>query len=165
MLLCSIPRPSKHANPPLNTHTTHYTIPLASYPRLAHASTLLQRLKDAHTRTHTHTKMCNLLKGARNSQYWFNYNLVHCISHLLTRLWLMPKAQAMTVECQSVFKDVNQRRLLTFMSWDLSGGTFIGIFCLVEVSRLFLMSEWSHSISEYFDIKYSHHTFKWTNST
>ena len=48
MLLCAIPRPSKHASPPLNTHTAHYTIPLAGYPSLAQALTLLQSFKDTH---------------------------------------------------------------------------------------------------------------------
>lgn len=148
MLLCSIPRPSKHANPPLNTLTTHYTFPLVSYPRLA--QTLLQQLKDAPPR-HTHTPR---LHG--NSQSWFNYNLVHYIIYLLARLWLMPKAQAMTSECQSV---------VCGCAWDLSAGMFIDIFCLVEVSRLFLMSEWSLPVSKIFDIKYFLHNFNWTNST
>lgn len=117
MLLCAIPRPSKHANPPLSTNTPHYTILLVSYPRLAQALTLLLQFKDTHT--YANTQMCYLLMGARNSLYWLNYNFVHYISSLLARLLLMQKAETRTTECQSVFKNVHQRRLFTFMSCEI----------------------------------------------
>lgn len=161
MLWCTIPRPYKHANPPFNTHTTHYTISLAGYPRLAQALTLTT------FKAHTNTKMLYLLRGATNSVYGFNYNFVHYMSCLLARLLLMQKAQTMTAECQNVFKDVHQRRLLTFMfdeiylekdvHWDLS--SCLGKKVISDMRKL------RHSRSENFDmcntdIQYYHHTFE-----
>lgn len=140
MLLCAIPRPSKHANPFLNTHATHYTISLARNPRLAHASTHFQRFKDIHT----NTKMCYLLSAVRNSLYWFNYNFVHY--HLPSPHKTSVDAEGSHDDCwmSECFWGCASKNAVNFhILWDLSGNGHSS--CVKQV-----MSKWSKLISKNF---------------